>query len=625
MYVSNNNEKKKGIEMMERIILFVCLLTMIYIGDVHAKKLDGAGEGAEALSPIWKTKIASDAKPVALKENNKNLAAAGFGMYVRLSKSSTSDETLDTFVAFAKRPGMMNRAAFMLAFRTQYRQLPRVRALIQKLSAHQDAAAHKLAASVLVNLYSCRYVADPDKFKCARNDLRDYVAPDAEFSDESDKVKPNKKTKKKNKVMRVPDIPESLFASSDTDTVTLAMIAAAFSGSKAYHEFMTSIARPTPVQAGAILLYLSQVGDELSDQQVGALFQAALTSTYSSVKNREEHLVNPMFAGGSLACMGLGNLGEKKYLPLLIRALSSKNQKVQMDAIRSIRKIGPDEKSLIAFNSLLKTAEWPVLVELCAAIGEYPDMRLMPGLISRLQSEKGRFRLDLVYALSSIVGEQVASTADEWSKWLAANRDFSVDPAKTKEYRLNTKVQDVSITPLGFFYGVQIFSDHFVYVVDTSLSMRGERIKSLRENFLESLESLESKGGRSFSRKPKVYYNIVDFGGDVVTMDSDGLTDNIAEGKRRVNEMPLTLGTRSYDAMERGWMIENTDSIYFLSDGAPVWGQLETWPSIDLAMDRLFLYRPVAVWMVAFDPHKTGGKAMKTIARENFGNYDAPL
>jgi hypothetical protein len=123
----------------------------------------------------------------------------------------------------------------------------------------------------------------------------------------------------------------------------------------------------------------------------------------------------------------------------------------------------------------------------------------------------------------------------------------------------------------------------------------------------------------------RVYFNIVDFGGDVVTMESGGLTDDFRSGEKRAETMPLTFGTRSYDALERAMQLEGADSLYFLSDGAPYWGQLEAWQSINAGMDLLMLHAPIALWSVAFDPAGGNAAAMTRMADENFGRYEAPV
>lgn len=56
--------------------------------------------------------------------------------------------------------------------------------------------------------------------------------------------------------------------------------------------------------------------------------------------------------------------------------------------------------------------------------------------------------------------------------------------------------------------------------------------------------------------------------------------NDIKEGAERAKTMHLTYGTRSFDAIWQASRLSGMDSIYFLSDGAPLWGQEDNWPQI---------------------------------------------
>jgi len=252
-------------------------------------------------------------------------------------------------------------------------------------------------------------------------------------------------------------------------------------------------------------------------------------------------------------------------------------------------------------------------VEVCQALSLLPDKRVGPALIQRLEQEKGRMRLDLVHALSCITGEQHAETAEGWKDWWVKNQaTFEVDPAASETFRKKTRVQDVNVPGNGFFYGLTIYSDRFCYVVDSSASMKGDRIESLRESMLASLEGL----------KEHVMFNIVNFGGEVVILYPGAMTDDRRDGKRHIEEMDLSWGTRTMDAMEQACLIPGMDTIYFLSDGAPVRGQTQVWHEISKVLRVINRYRPVAVFMVGFEPSAGNRAAMDGISNEHYGREE---
>ena len=596
----------------------------------RAVALEGEGE-VDVLAPVHRD--GAPAEDVALRKDGI-LAGAGFGMYLRGARE-VNEQSLEIVREFAQRDGMRNRAAFLLVFNSHWQK--QLGELVNALVETGDREARELAATILVTAHCADYVSDPDLFPCARSDQRAVVLASAgkagDDADDSKQQKKKKKARRKGRKrlrrlnVRGPAIPEALFGERLGDTADMAAVAAAFRGKKEDREALQQMSSRSPQYAGALLLYHAQIEEALPDEQVMGMFQAAMRAKPGlSRRSADWQPFDPMMPGGCLACIGLGRTGDAKYLPLLLQALQADDMRVRIEAVRAIRRIGPDEKALAALAGMLERCEWPVLVEICATLGRSPDKRVIPALVQRLGKETGRFRLDLVHALSAIAGEQKGNTADDWAAWWKAEgADFAVDPEASAAFCGSTRVQDVIVPALGIFYGLSIFSDRLVYTVDTSKSMRGMRIYSLRENLIQSLHSLKRSTEGALGRgRQEIKYNIVDFGGDVVVMDSRGLTDDFDKGVDRAQEMPLTLGTRSYDAMERSLWFNEMDTIYFLSDGAPYWGQLESWNSIITAMDLLCLYRQTAIFCVAFDPSGGNEDAMKALATQCFGLYEAP-
>ncbi len=614
------------------LLLFVCIS-----GGGNLLALEGAGVGENALRDVHNSRSSlAAADLIRTSDQQPRLALAALGMYLRYHKDFSGVNSVDPILLLAKRPGMRDRVAMVLAFnRGMRRKNNNLFTVIQHLSSHGDPAARELAAATLATLSCHRFITNPDLYPSLRNDekkrlsyARTVEIPMQTWMDSP----PSRMKSRETKNRKMPIIPAGLFSDTYGDTRVLATIAAAFDGSPDYYDAVYGQGRAQGSLAGAMLLYFSRQKEPLKPENATLLFKAAFTEGPSgSIVPRSQRgpmirtRFSPLLSGEVLACMGAAQLKLPELQPLVEFALANPDPAVQIEAVRTLRAYGLNEQSIIALAKFLPQGSGPVMPDLCATLGLYPDARLVPLLLLRLQKEEGRYRLDLSHALASIAGYQEGTNAESWVEWWKKSRDtFKVSPEASRKFWNETPVQTMSARSYGGFYGMSIYSHRLAYVVDTSLSMKGSRIESLRENFTQSLESLKPVPGQTDWKKPEVRFNIIDFGGDVVAMQSKGLTDDLDDGLDRVEEMPLTYGTRTFDSLDRALELEGVDSIYFLSDGAPYWGQVESWPTVLEVLDLLMLHDPVAIWSVAFDPKGENGNAMKTMALENSGLYTTP-
>ena len=137
----------------------------------------------------------------------------------------------------------------------------------------------------------------------------------------------------------------------------------------------------------------------------------------------------------------------------------------------------------------------------------------------------------------------------------------------------------------------------------------------------------DSRGKVATVLRRKVYFNIVDFGGYLRVMFPRKLVSAAAASSsaiQLVGYMELTLGTRSYDGIEVGMWLPTTDTIIYLSDGAPVASKMNAWQRIMRGIHLLNRYRPLAVYCVEFNAGGANAAAMKEIAARNAGLAGAP-
>jgi uncharacterized protein YegL len=274
--------------------------------------------------------------------------------------------------------------------------------------------------------------------------------------------------------------------------------------------------------------------------------------------------------------------------------------------------VGSEKSLSLLLEKVAADTPWPVLVPLLSAVGRIPAKESLPVLIGRLKSENGRLRLDLNYALASITGAQHGKTADEWQTWWQANAPtFRVDRARTAQFREQHAVQDMQVPALGSFYNLDIVSSRVVFVVDTSMSMRGDKISSLKTHLGSTLSMLHSA----------VQFNVVDFGGLIGLMKPHGLVapHEIRIALERVEQLTLSGGTRAYDAMELATALPGMDTMILLTDGAPVAGKFDAWPRLIAAVGILHRYWPVAIWCLEFSARGANHAAMTELSGRNWG------
>ena len=407
----------------------------------------------------------------------------------------------------------------------------------------------------------------------------------------------------------------TLLTSRDPLTLYLAIQAAAYAKEASVSESVAAVASANGKIAAAKLFYRAMIGETLTKEEIIAATNLAGRNVSRSMGRRTA--LQPNFdvdlPGLCFICKAVGIAGGELAGPILRKSYASGDPRIQIDALRAIAKLELAD-SLPILAEAVTTAPWYVLIDACRAAGMIPSEKMIPVLIKRLSKEKGRMRLDLTHALSSIVGSQEGSDAKQWASWWSKNgASFSVDPAASKAYREKTRPQDVDMAGLGFFYGLNLYSDHFSYVVDSSASMKGDRIASLKENMTGSIEGLAEF----------VNYNIVDFGGDIEVMYPGALTSDSRKGKQHVYDMDMSVATRSFCALRQAMRLEDLDTVFFLSDGAPAIDSVKGWYGIIRGILLMTRYCPVAMYCIDFDPSAGNQASMIMLADENFGLHES--
>ncbi|MDA3962872.1 MAG: HEAT repeat domain-containing protein [Planctomycetota bacterium] len=577
-----------------------------------------AAWGEENVVTSSQAKDAEEAISLALSSKSQGASWNGFANYVRL----IDQPDFKRIYQFAGKKGNLNKAAQMLAAADRPEVLI---APLVEIKATRTLAARALAAEAMM----LRADIDKRTFMAEASEATQTIEPLAKAPKKTSK---NKRKPKKQKDVADDDAKDDakpaqpanadprvawlidLLAEKNDDIREHAMIAAAQYGLKdeALSAAMDAVDDLEGAMLGARLLYRARTGAPITADELNAAF-GKIKGAVPEIKRVDPVLADMLVRvpTPALACQAIGVIAGPEHLPLLHEALEHDDIRVRVDAATAIADIA-DQSSVPVLIAQLGECEWPVLIHVCRGLGRAPSAESIEPLIKELGDHKGRFRIDLIHALSSIAGSQFGrQTAEQWAEWWNEKKaeDFTVDPAATADFRSKNRVQDMSIVGALSFYGLQVPSDRFVFVLDRSASMRGDRIDNLRETSEASITEMANH----------VQFNIVDFGGRVAWFSESGLSRDRKDAIKYITNMPLTWGTRTFDGVEEGVRHRGIDSIVFLSDGSPVISQAPRWDDIFTATNMMNRYRPVAVWAVCFQAGKGAATSMDIWAGEHFG------
>lgn len=324
------------------------------------------------------------------------------------------------------------------------------------------------------------------------------------------------------------------------------------------------------------------------------------------------------------AVMAAGEAGLAGAIEPLVSLLTDEDVPLSVEAARALGRIADPSVPGKLAGAFERELAWPVRVAVYDGLGGQPDKASIAVLRQRYETETGRLRQDALYAMLSIIagqcGDPTISAFDVW--WQDNGEAFVVDPKATAQWRRGHPVQVAQVREWAGFYDAKVISDRPVFVVDASASMRGAQIDSLNATLKETVLGLPDH----------IKFNIVDFGGHVRVLADGGLipaANRAAAMERFTYDMELTLGTRTYDAMERAVFLPEMDTIHFLSDGAPAGSQLKHWDRIAFAQRVLFRYVPVSVNIIYFPeggaaavrPNNTQVAKMKGLVEMHAGTF----
>jgi hypothetical protein len=247
------------------------------------------------------------------------------------------------------------------------------------------------------------------------------------------------------------------------------------------------------------------------------------------------------------------------------------------------------------------------------ALVRIPSAEAVGALIGMMDDVGGEAKADAVEHLTTVTGQIFAMDAAAWQRWWDESKETFEYPTRS----IQTPYRSVAMnTASGYYYGLPLFAEKVVFVIDTSGSMAGPRIAAAKRELTRAIAGLADH----------VQFAIVAFNGVVIPWQKH-LVQATPQAKKAaisfVNVQEVRSNTASYDALEAAFGFD-TEAIYFLSDGAPHGGKIAAPVDIIAAVTAANQTRRISIYTIGIWAGVPGSPLdlfLKTLAEKNEGLY----
>jgi uncharacterized protein YegL len=213
--------------------------------------------------------------------------------------------------------------------------------------------------------------------------------------------------------------------------------------------------------------------------------------------------------------------------------------------------------------------------------------------------------------LTSLTGETFNGDVKSWSVWWRQNRDKFTMPDKDAR-----KVVPLAGPDMPYYYGLPIYAQRVVFVMDTSNSMIGPRLAAAKRELIQAIRALPAQS----------YFAILVFNRDVTAFQKALVPADEAKKLAAISWVQAQntrFMTVSFDALETAFTFD-AEAIFFLSDGAPYGGKITDPTEIVQVITRFNRSRRESIHTIALSPGMEQGSEatfMRTLAEKNLGVY----
>lgn len=258
------------------------------------------------------------------------------------------------------------------------------------------------------------------------------------------------------------------------------------------------------------------------------------------------------------------------------------------------------------------------------AVAQVPDKAAVEFLIEIAAKFRGQLRFETVQHLARLTGQNFGGFSDQWTTWWkdqAATFQISAERAAAAPAVSSLTVARIPWPdPLPEFFGVPVYANRVVFVIDRSGSMRSSidgvtRLKEATTQLEKSVEALDKYS----------YFNIFAYNSDVLPFMME-LVQAEDINKRAARTFAYRLmpekKTASYDALYSGLRADpNLEAMYFLSDGEPTTGRIVDMPTIVHSITAENALQRTSIFTLGIDARGAHEEFLQELARRNYGKF----
>lgn len=361
---------------------------------------------------------------------------------------------------------------------------------------------------------------------------------------------------------------------------------------KAAYETLVKMSDKQEVCETLLLLLKKDIGREDSQSAAALSLAAVLSTSWPAVRRDAVGFVDEVVAP------------HRHGLPVLVTLAD------ELGAHRAAADVAP----LVQLASTRAFADsFGLRRATVAALSRISDREAIGALIEIMDRVGGEAKADAVEHLAQTTGQIFGMDAQAWRRWWQESKDTFQYPTRSVESPYRSVALE---SQSGYYYGLPLFAQKLVFVLDTSGSMTGPRIVAAKRELTKAIQGLPDH----------VEFGVVVFNGTVATWHKDLVkaTDKTkAAAMHYVEAQSPHSNTASYDALEAALGFD-TEAIYFLSDGAPHGGKIAAPVDIVAAITAANKTRRVSIYTIGIGAGIPGGPLdvfLRTLADQNFGLY----
>ena len=312
---------------------------------------------------------------------------------------------------------------------------------------------------------------------------------------------------------------------------------------------------------------------------LGALKDASVVPELESVV---EKCADQVVVAAAMDALGVIHSNDAAWLQKLEGLTANARQEVRNAALLTIGKTG-DKKYVPLLAKALESDDWSTRNAALGGLEATRTLEAIGAIVARMEKETGLMMTRFADALWRLTGKPFRLAVTSWKQWWE-REGATFTPITLSEL---SKVQEAEemrrlkqTTKSATFFGIRIVSHRVIFIIDVSGSMaeltRSEyvgrqgkpRIQVAKEELAKCIDILE----------PESLFNIISFSGGVTKWLPGGVAQygksTKDEAKKHVAAMVEGGGTNLYDALKEAFADPDVDTIYLLSDGEPSAGEV---------------------------------------------------